>query len=151
MCYKKALDILFTKIFVYEEEDICINLETKNVINTKIKNLGATPTIWKGVENKIKFNLVDFSLKEIIPYPYFIDDEEYRKLINRVFYTLSNAMYEDIFKKATEEINIETNIKINNVSIDKNILNKIIKSAINFPIKPNQIIMYEKTANKIFQ
>ncbi|ABH02304.1 conserved hypothetical protein (plasmid) [Borreliella afzelii PKo] len=151
MCYKKALDILFTKIFVYEEEDIWINLETKNVINTKIKNLGATPTIWKGVENKIKFNLVDFSLKEIIPYPYFIDDEEYRKLINRVFYTLSNAMYEDIFKKATEEINIETNIKINNVSIDKNILNKIIKSAINFPIKPNQIIMYEKTANKIFQ
>lgn len=151
MCYKKDLDILFTKIFVYEEEDIWINLETKNVINTKIKNLGATPTIWKGVENKIKFNLVDFSLKEIIPYPYFIDDEEYRKLINRVFYTLSNAMYEDIFKKATEEINIETNIKINNVSIDKNILNKIIKSAINFPIKPNQIIMYEKTANKIFQ
>ncbi|WP_419253675.1 hypothetical protein [Borreliella afzelii] len=145
------MDILFTKIFVYEEEDIWINLETKNVINTKIKNLGATPTIWKGVENKIKFNLVDFSLKEIIPYPYFIDDEEYRKLINRVFYTLSNAMYEDIFKKATEEINIETNIKINNVSIDKNILNKIIKSAINFPIKPNQIIMYEKTANKIFQ
>ncbi|WP_233709160.1 hypothetical protein [Borreliella bavariensis] len=60
-------------------------------------------------------------------------------------------MYEDIFKKAIEEINRETNIKINNVSIDKNILNKIIKSAINFPIKPNQIIMSEKTANKIFQ
>lgn len=85
MCYKKALDILFTKIFVYEEEDIWINLETKNVINTKIKNLRPTATIWKGVENKIKFNLVYFSLKKIIPYPYFIDDEEYRKLINRVF------------------------------------------------------------------
>ncbi len=53
MCYKKALDILFTKIFVYEEADIWINLETKNVINTKIKNLRSTTTIWKGVENKV--------------------------------------------------------------------------------------------------